>query len=285
MVSQNQEVALYCLFHNASSYETADNRPCSHIYSGIVRRDEKGLALSVFDYDGQSRKIETDTDAQKFDLATIIPVKENRVLKLSQWVDQINRLGEADKWPFYFSRDMSVRPERETRNQYAIAPEGHIDPPVHHQKVEKHQSSGERLLARINCVRMSLLTARFAGIHVDNIAGINPQSNTGEEIRDQIKSAYHRLLGHRDLVLRDKFSKKAKAGDDKDPDFVLSGDGLCVIQSGRKEFRLQNIEDALERRIRGKSLFDWIAGGQPEKFAAQPIQPPAYLKAALDFSR
>lgn len=287
MSSGQQAAALYALFHNASMYTKKNNgKPVSHIYSGTVVPGKRGLDIKVYDYDGHGRSIRLDDLDVKFDLAAFVPIERDTVQRLDRVVGQINRLGVNGNWPFYFSRDMRVVPDRELANEYAIAPEGHIDPPHKYQNKKDYRGKGDTILARINCVRMTFLCARIAGIKIGNIAGLDPFSDTGEEVRDALRAVRNRLisgLGQRgsSIVLVNEFSTSSKAGSDsKGADVVLDKNGLCLVTS-KSDLRMNTLGSALERRMDGKPLYEWMIAGDTLDYQDQPMRLPAYLKEAL----
>lgn len=287
MLTGHQAPALYALFHNASKYTTADkNQPVSHIYSGIVTPTNRGLDVQVYDYDGSGRTIRRGNLDVKFDMAAFVPVEREAVQRLDKVVGQINRLGENGNWPFYFSRDMSILPEREIEGEYAIAPEGHIDPPHKYQNKREYCGKGANLVARINCVRMTFLCARIAGIKIDNIAGLSPFCETGEEIRIVLRRLRDNLvskLGQRGCttLLADHFSASSKAGSDKkSSDFILDKSGVGIVTS-KQDIRMNTLGAALDRRVDGKTLYEWVASCDSANFREEPMRIPAYLKTAL----
>lgn len=279
--------ALFCLFHNDHRYETDKKEPCSHIFSAVVHAEKNGkLRMAGQDYDGTSRAIETDISDKQFNLATLVPIPSDNALVVEEMVSQINKLSARDAWPFYFSRDLSIRPERERSGIHAIVPEGHIDPPAHLQTVSEYKNRPEnKLLARINCVRMSLLAAQIAGIHIERIGKINPASRTGEEVRDAIIDIYNRLLPHKAnpgvVAIADSFSDKSKGNHKQSSEFIIANDGVCVVKS-EGYLRAGKVLKSLERRVRGQSIFNWIAGADPScQFIKNPMPIPHYLKSML----
>lgn len=287
MSSGHQAAALYALFHNATMYTKKNNDdPVSHIYSGVVMPGKRGLDVKVYDYDGHGRGIRLNDLDVKFDLAAFVPVDRDTVHRLDRIVEQINRLGINGNWPFYFSRDMRVVPDRELVNEYAIAPEGHIDPPHKYQNKKDYRSKSNSIVARINCVRMTFLCAQIAGINIGNIAGLNPFSDTGEEVRDALLTVRDRLvsrLGQRDssIALVNEFTTSSKAGvGSKGADVVLDKNGLCVVTS-KSDLRINTLSSALERRMDGKPLYEWMTASDTSTYRDQPMRIPAYLKEAL----
>lgn len=249
-------------------------------------RGKRGLDIKVYDYDGHGRSIHLDNLDVKFDLAAFVPIERDRVQRLDRVVGQINRLGVNGNWPFYFSRDMRVVPDLERANEYAIAPEGHIDPSHKHQNKKDYRGKGDTILARINCVRMTFLCARIAGINIENIAGLNPFSDTGEEVRDALRTVRNRLisgLGQRDssIALVNEFTTSSKAGSDsKGADVVLDKNGLGLVAS-KSDLRMSTLGSALERRMDGKPLYEWMIVGDSSTYQDEPMQLPPYLKKAL----
>ena len=280
----NEEKSLFCIFHNQNRYLTKDNKPCSHIFSGVVEVRDGELMLNVLDFDGRSRTIDTDLGSKQFNLAAMIPVPRKTGDAVQRMVEKLNLLDPIGKWPFYFSPDMTLVPKYEVTGVAARAPEGNIDPPMQHQELNRYQSTGARFLVRVNCVRMALMTARMAGVNINNIANVNPLSNTGEEVRDRIHAAYRHLTSARrgeEAVLCDgKFIAKKKGCDKNDARFVVASDGLCIIQA-EKDFRMPNFCDALAKPVNGKSLFNWISEGKTEKFKQTPLSVPRYLDKVL----
>jgi hypothetical protein len=279
--------ALFCLFHNDHRYETDQKEPCSHIFSAVVNVGKNGkLRMVGQDYDGSARTIETDIADKQFNMAAIVPITADSAQIIEDVVHKMNTLSGQDKWPFYFSRDLSIRPERERNGVHAIVPEGHIDPPIHLQNISTYKTHKEdRLLARINCVRMSLLTAQIAGIDVEKIGQIHPAVRTGEEVRDAIAAVRDRLFPHKRnsdvVVLADSFSDKSKGNDKQNSEFILAQDGICVVKS-EGYLRAGKILKSLERRVQGQSIFNWIAGADSSRqFIKSPMPMPHYLKTAL----
>lgn len=284
MTGFNKETSLFCIFHNQDTY-LIDGKPCSHIYSGIVQQDRGQLELLVQDFDGSKRSIDTDPLTKKFNLAVMVPIARQSANAIQTMVGKLNLLDKKGKWPFYFSPDMSLVCKHEISGQLARAPEGHIDPPSQQQKTHLYTGTGVRLLKRVNCVRMALMVAQMAGVKVSNIAGVNPLSHTGEDVRDAIRAAHQRLLsgGQRQetYLFADSFVARQKGNDKNGANFVLGTDGLCIIQSDKKEFRMSGFCDALSRPIQGKSLFNWVSEGRRDRFKQSPVAMPAYLKEAL----
>lgn len=287
MAEFSRETSLFCIFHNQNSYRTKEGKPCSHIFSGIVQEERGRLELSVQDFDGSSRKIRTDIADKVFNLAAFSPMSRKSADAILTIVSRLNGLDAIGKWPFYFSRDMSLEHRYEVSGRAARAPEGNIDPPMQEQRTHLYQASGDRFLTRINCVRMALLTAQLAGVKISNIAGVNPLSNTGEEVRDYIRCAYQNLLSDRhatdSCIIKDKFSARKKGPDKTDANFILDNDGLCLVQAAKTELYLQDVCDALARPVQGKSLFNWVSEGRQDHFKQAPMPMPPYLQKALSF--
>jgi hypothetical protein len=277
--------SLFCIFHNRHKYETNEGEPCSHIFSGIVQEEGGYLDVATQDFDGRVRSIDTDSTSKQFNLAAIVAIPRHTADALQQMVGKLNCLDEAKQWPFYFSRDMNLLNKYETKGVAAIAPEGHIDPPLNMQGVENYDGDGQRLLARINCVRMAFMNAQMAGVKIANIANINPLSNTGEEVQDRIRNAYEQMVllqsGKENCLFSENFTAKKKGNDKSAARFALSTEGLCIVQTEKKAFRMTDFCDALARRINGKSIFNWVSEGHLEKFVQTPLHVPQYLQQAL----
>lgn len=193
MTACSSGTALYCLFHNHGRYQTEQGESISHIYSGVVTKGDKGLNVEVFDYDGNARSIDTDSSGKQFDLAAIIPVSIEEVERARDFVQKLNILDSLKKWPFYFSMDMSVWNEREAKGRLAICPEGKVSPAQQVQNTAHYHSNIDHIMVRINCVRMSLLTAKIAGIDLGSI-GIHSKMVFGEDVRDSLKEAFSRTI-------------------------------------------------------------------------------------------
>ena len=279
--------ALFCLFHNDHRYETAQKEPCSHIFSAVVNVGKNGkLRMVGQDYDGSVRTIETDIADKQFNMAAIVPITADRAQIIENVVQEMNTLSGQDKWPFYFSQDLSIRPERERKGIPAIAPQGHIDPPIHLQNISTYKKEEEgSLLVRVNCVSLALLTAQIAGIDVEKIGKIHPAVRTGEEVRDAIAAVRNRLFPNKRnsdvVVLADNFSDKTKGNDKQNSEFILGQDGVCVVKS-EGYLRAGKVIKSLERRVQGKSIFNWIAGADSvHQFIKSPMPIPHYLQTLL----
>lgn len=287
MTEFTKDKSLFCIFHNHGRYQL-DGKSISHIFSGIVQAKGNELELLIQDFDGNMRRIDTDLSGKQFDLAAIVPIARKAADAVQMMVDKLNLLDAKGKWPFYFSPDMSLDYKREVIRLPARAPEGHIDPPLQQQKMQLHTAKGERLLVRVNCARMALMTAQMAGIKINNIADVNPLSNTGEEVRDAIHAAYKRIItgraGQETIMFEDSFAARKKGNDKSEARFALGSDGLCIIQAEKKDFRMGGFCDALARPIQGKSLFNWVSEGRMDKFKQPPVAVPAYLQNVLSLA-
>lgn len=286
MTAFHKDTALFCIFHNQNRY-LDDGNPCSHIYSGIVQEENGVLDMTIQDFDGRSRTIDTDLSGKQFNLAAMVPISRQSASSIQHMVGQLNQLEALNKWPFYFSIDMALSYKHEVNGAVAKAPEGHIDPPLNNQNPHLYEGTGTRLLTRINCVRMALMNAQMAGVKISNIADINPLSQTGEEVRDLILGTRRRMLsggrGTEGHMFQDSFVAKKKGKDKSEASFVLGTDGLCIVQTEKKDFRMGGFCDALAHPVQGKSLFNWVSKGRKEKFQQAPLTVPSYLQHALSF--
>lgn len=137
MLTGHQAPALYALFHNASKYTTADkNQPVSHIYSGIVTPTNRGLDVQVYDYDGSGRTIRRGNLDVKFDMAAFVPVEREAVQRLDKVVGKLTGWEKTGIGRFTFFARYERSSGTGDRGEYAIAPEGHIDPP-HNSKTKE----------------------------------------------------------------------------------------------------------------------------------------------------
>lgn len=284
--------ALYCVFHNDHRYTSTKTKlACSHIFSGVVRPGKGGFVLTGQDFDGTDAAIMTDLSRREFNLAATVPIPAEAARTLLQTVERINQMGQEGVWPFYFSVDMSVKPHREETGKLAIAPEGNIDPPVREQRPEAYGASThaddnpfELTRARINCVRMTMLAARLAGIDVPKIADINTCFNTGEEVRDRIREAAARCKGGHQRHSGSRgthglFGQKDKA----EGQITGVNHGLSVIEA-QTPIRLSKFMEALSRKFEGRTMFDWMTKGKAQSFVTEPDELPAYLQKALDLA-
>lgn len=288
-MSASASRALFCLFHNDHQFECRDtNVPVSHIFSAVVQRPGALCEMTTQDYCGSKREIETKPYRTEFNLAAFIPIPDHVAEILKSVVKTVNYMGRHNVWPFYFSRDMALKPHHEQSYCEAIAPEGHIDPPqqpdIHDYGSEKEQEQNPLQLtrARINCVRMTMLMARMAGINITNIADIAALSNTGEEIRDRLRAAMaHSLDAGRQAQAAIPANRLFETG----PDMIYSGasltkSGLSIIEAN-EPVQLNELLHVFNEEVDGRSVFDWFTEGQPQAFIAPPVAPPLYLARAM----
>ncbi len=288
--------ALYCVFHNDHRWTHPDNSPCSHIFSAVVQKGRKGLEVIGQDYDGKKDEVATVIHRRDFNLAALVPIPQVTAQSLIEVVSKINHLGREGVWPFYFSRDMTIKHDLERPGKMAIAPEGHIDPAPDAQKITSYGLNGgygdpSLMRARINCVRMTILAAQLSGIKVSNIADIQGCFRTGEQVRDallnkiqQLQQAVMKAPGLSGVVpLFDHKGREAKGKCDSR--VVMSGTGLSLMQSS-EPVRIDKMLEGLDRKMEGRSLFDHLlADGThdaPEIFISRPKQVPPYLMTAFD---
>ncbi len=289
-MSASTDRALFCLFHNDHQYACRETDvPVSHIFSAVVQRPGALCEMTIQDYNGTKREIETKPYRTEFNLAAVIPIPNDVAEILKSVVKTLNYMGRQNVWPFYFSRDMAIKPHHEKYSCEAIAPEGHIDPPeqphIYGYGSEKEEEHNPLQLtrARINCVRMTLLAAQMAGIKVTNIADIAAWSNTGEEVRDSIRTALTRSL-------TDKNHSHAALPSDHlfetGPGMIysrvaLTKPGLTMLETDGP-VQLSELLHVFNDEVQGRSLFEWLTEGQPNHFLDAPTAPPSYLASAIE---
>jgi hypothetical protein len=279
MASLSSDKALFCLFHNDHMYLRPDDSPCSHIFSGVVRKSRKGLSVSGVDYDGQKMGIVTDILRREFNLVATLPVPVDFADRLVAIAEMFNTLGRKNLWPFYFSRDMEIRPKYERRGIPAITPEGEVFPPARQQNMDQYGAGvSELTLARINCVRMSLLTAQFAGLDVAVLAGLGSAFCTGEEVRDRIWQRTPRPASP-EIAASVRFPVARGKGD---PRLVLDEMGRGYLDH-KSPIRIRDFLDGLEERIQGRVLFDqMVEKASGDILTNNNIALPRYLHDALE---
>jgi hypothetical protein len=278
MASVSSDRALFCLFHNDHMYLRPGNSPCSHIFSGVVRKSRKGISIFGVDYDGQRMGINTDIVKKEFNLAAMAPIPIECGDQLEAIVEHLNMLGRKELWPFYFSRDMDIRPEREKRGVPAITPEGEIIPKACQQNIFQYGSGvSELTLARINCVRMSLLTACFAGLDLSFCAGADTRCQTGEDVRDLIWQKMSRVQP------ASGYTVSLPGGSGKgDARLTLDGEGNSYFDHG-VPIKVRDFLGGLQERIRGRALFDQMVDIIPDGILSnRSMGIPSYLKEAFD---
>lgn len=102
-----------------------------------------------------------------FNTAIVFPVPTPGFEALRDYFTLAQVLGSMtgeSLMPYYFSKDMSPDPHFERRGCRAVDPFGRMDAPNHARQDTYRNDPNAPVLARVNCVVLSLLAAHIAGL-------------------------------------------------------------------------------------------------------------------------
>lgn len=280
MSASSGKTALYGIFHDV--YESKETGLCvSHIFSAVIQRPAKRIDALVQDYSGKGSYIHTDGTQSKFNLAAIVPVPAENARSLISVVNRLNEMSKSGIWPFYFSKDMAIKPRHESFGRPAISPDGEINPAPRLQDVSSYTGSSQLTLARINCVRMTMLAAGLAGINVSKIADIEAHLTRGAEVRDRISEAAGKYKVGRQQNAEARGTIPLFGQKNADHSQVTgSASGLSIIES-RDPMTFNQLIGALSQKVEGRTMFDWLTKGKAHNFVTEPQDLPAYLEKAM----